>query len=139
MSKLESDSIHSKEQLSMKDTYVSNIFYDQPLIKSFELHQSTYKTKPRALHPVGSEKVLQCIAHREKLLERLNVACENFNQNGNEHFVTDKNIGILSILCEIRRCTIDVIEKIVEWRNNSLNRKPFIWNNKNYLVKIQVS
>ena len=106
---------------------------------SLNIGSSPLETRkaPKAKSSYESTKVKEIISKRESYRSLLLRLCEVRVDSG-ESKSAGSAIDWVDVLTAMRLFTLDAIESIVHWRNNTMPIKPFIWNGDNYLIKLQV-
>mmetsp|Transcript_5571 Transcript_5571/g.8485 ORF Transcript_5571/g.8485 Transcript_5571/m.8485 type:complete len:913 (-) Transcript_5571:190-2928(-) len=85
-------------------------------------------------------KVLKLILKRENMLSVLSEIC--FPKHTNQvELQNKKGTGVLDMMTEIRKVTVDLVEMVCYWRTTMVGQdpevpRPFIYEDRNYLLKV---
>jgi hypothetical protein len=86
-------------------------------------------------HRKTTLRTLKNIEKRENIISKLNSFFNNFNNDESKKLFLKKNFE--ELILRYKLSSLDVVESILNWRNDQNSPKSFIWRNKDYLIKMR--
>ncbi|TMW55588.1 hypothetical protein Poli38472_010470 [Pythium oligandrum] len=79
-------------------------------------------------HSEEELRALRTIVAREESIDQLLQYCCTFEE--------DCSVELLEAILVVRECSLDVIDAIAGWRRRMVQKRPFLWRETNYLLRM---